>query len=414
MKIMVAAASFSSNISGIQRHALNMVRCLLRRPEISGVDLVVAPWQTKLAEIAALATDKRLTIHVEKMEESSISRNRWYYVGLPALASRLQVNLVHLTYPVPVNVAAISCPTVVTLHDFYPFEIPRNFHFPQLIFNRLLLKQCLKSVDAIACVSETTLLKMQEYAPRSTWEKAIRIYNCVEPESQRAALSPLPDWQEQPFLLSVAQHRRNKNIPLLIKTFHDLHQDAKINSNVKLVVIGIDGPETEHIHRLVSWLKLEGRVLLLKGLSEPELQWCYTHCEVLVAPSKTEGFGLPVVEGLLAGCRVVCSDIGAFREIGGEHCRFFALGLGEKHALAAAIHAAMKDRRGISIDFPQLSAEALSHEYIHLYRQLLSSKAAAPVALRSRLAFSAEREQSADEQDSQPVMLSTGDEHGCI
>ena len=43
VKILIAAASFSSHISGVQRHAFNIVRCLLRQPEISTVHLVVAP-----------------------------------------------------------------------------------------------------------------------------------------------------------------------------------------------------------------------------------------------------------------------------------------------------------------------------------------------------------------------------------
>jgi hypothetical protein len=79
MKIMVTAASFSSEISGIQRHAFNLVRCLLRRPEICRVDLVVAPWQTKLARTAGIDRDVRLKTYVANMDKSSLSRNSWYY-----------------------------------------------------------------------------------------------------------------------------------------------------------------------------------------------------------------------------------------------------------------------------------------------------------------------------------------------
>lgn len=414
MKIMVAAASFSSDISGIQRHALNLVRCLLRRPEISRVELVVAPWQTRMAEVLATADRGRLAVHVAEMEEGSFSRNRWYYLVLPALASRLQVDLVHLTYPVPVRAAAFPCPTVLTLHDLYPFEIPQNFRFPQVIFNRLVLKQCLRSVDAIACVSDTTLLKMREYVSPSIWEKAGRIYNCVEPELDSAASSPLVDWRGQAFLLCIAQHRYNKNIPLLINAFHRLLRGAKVDPDTKLVVIGIDGPETPRIHRLISRLDLDSHVLLLRGLPEPDLQWCYANCEVLVAPSKTEGFGLPVVEGLLAGCRVVCFDIGAFREVGGAHCRFVAPGPSEESALATAIHTAMAGPRGVSISFPHLSAEAISHEYVRLYRRLSPRGTAASVTWGSDLGSNVKEEQLVFEHASQPVMRNRGDEHGRI
>jgi alpha-1,2-rhamnosyltransferase len=48
-------------------------------------------------------------------------------------------------------------------------------------------------------------------------------------------------------------------------------------------------------------------------------------CDCLVCPSIAEGFGLPVVEGLMRGNQVFASDIEVFREVGGEHCRYFSL-----------------------------------------------------------------------------------------
>jgi glycosyltransferase involved in cell wall biosynthesis len=372
MKIMVAAASFSSEISGIQRHALNVVRCLLRRREISRVDIVVAPWQTRLARSVGIDSDDRLKTHVAQMDASSLSRNLWYYRSLPSLVAQLRPDLLHLSYPVPVDAASLTCPTVLTLHDLYPYEIPRNFGFPQVIVNRLILQQCLRSVDAIACVSESTMLRMRQYAPRATWGRAVRIYNCVEAEPRGAIRSAIPGWQGEPFLLSIAQHRRNKNIVLLIRAFHRLLRECEVDPGMKLIVVGIAGPETDRIHQLISDLGLSHSVRLLRGLSEPELQWCYAQCEALVAPSKTEGFGLPVAEALLVGCRVVCSDIAAFREVGGPHCRFVTLGRGEEEALAAAIRTTLGEPRRGPVLLPHLSADVLAKEYVKLYRQLIA------------------------------------------
>jgi glycosyltransferase involved in cell wall biosynthesis len=373
MKILIAAASFASQISGLQRHAFNVVRCLLQLQEISAVHLVVAPWQRALVEDAGLNPDPRLTIHIADMEQSSLSRNVWYYRQLPALAARVRADIVHLTFPMPVDGASFDCPTVVTLHDLYPYEIPQNFGFPKCIFNRLVLQQCLRNVDSIACVSEITDVLLRRYAPAATWRKATRIYNCVEPEPLCAMESPIPGWLGEPFLLCVAQHRRNKNIPLLLRTFDRLLQRKEIDRETKLVIIGISGPESRRIHRLVSDIRLGERVHFLEGLSEPELQWCYGRCEALVTPSITEGFGLPVAEALLAGCRVVCSDIPAFREVGGDHCRFVALRGDAEEVLAEAIVATLQQPAKVPISLPQFSSSLLAHQYLGLYRGLIAS-----------------------------------------
>lgn len=370
MKILIAAASFSSHISGVQRHAFNMVRCLLRQPEISTVHLVVAPWQRELVQAAGLNAAPRLATHIAEMEPSSLSRNLWYYRQLPALAASLQTDVVHLSFPMPVNAGSFSCPTVVTLHDLYPYEIPLNFGLSKFIFNRVILQQCLRNVDVIACVSEVTRVRLGQYAPTSTWQKAVRIYNCVEAEPLCAIESPIPGWHNEPFLLCVAQHRRNKNIPLLIRTFDRLLLSGQVDPRMKLVIVGIAGPETSSIRRLVSSCALKRSVHFLEGLSEAQLQWCYAQCEALAAPSITEGFGLPVAEALLAGCRVVCSDIPAHREVGDGHCRFVALQRNAEDALLEAIACTLQDPVKAPISLPQFSASRLAKQYISLYRRL--------------------------------------------
>jgi glycosyltransferase involved in cell wall biosynthesis len=156
-----------------------------------------------------------------------------------------------------------------------------------------------------------------------------------------------------------------------------------------LLIVGIEGPETQQIQQLISDLALSRSVVLLRGLSDPELQWCYGRCEALVAPSKTEGFGLPVAEGLLVGCRIVCSDIPAFREVGGPHCRYVTLGKGEEEALAAAIQAVLQEPQKEPLSLPHLSAEVLADQYVSLYRTLMPSKAPLPTTARAAPALEA-------------------------
>jgi glycosyltransferase involved in cell wall biosynthesis len=199
----------------------------------------------------------------------------------------------------------------------------------------------------------------------------VRIYNCVEPAARGTTTSPLPELCGRPFLLCVAQHRRNKNIPLLIRVFGSLLGRGAIHSSTNLVIVGITGPETASIHEMVAQRSLSRRVFFRDGLSDPELQWCYERSDALAVPSTTEGFGLPVAEGLLAGCRVICSDIPALREVGGEHCQYFALGHGQEQALADSITASLEKPRQSAVALPHLSAEVLGHEYINLYRQVL-------------------------------------------
>ena len=382
MKVLIAAASFPTSMSGLPRHAFNTARYLLQHPAVSEVHLVVAPWQRHLIEESGIDPNLRIQMHIAAMQRGSLSRNLWYYRELPQLATKIEADIVHFTYPMPVHSAAFRCPTVLTLHDLYPYDIPQNFGFPKVIFNRLVLQQCIRGADAIICISDSTRHLLQRFGPASAAKKAFRIYNCVEPPTLCAIDSPIPSWAGEPFLLCVAQHRRNKNIPLLIEAFHRLKQRQDVGANLKLVVVGIGGPETLRIRRLISTYDLENSVFLLEGLAEPELQWCYARCQVLAAPSITEGFGAPVVEALLAGCRVVCTDIPAFREVADSHCRFVALDESADAGLADALHAAMKTAAQKPVQFPQCSSRVFIERHLDLYRSLIehrcSKRAAEP------------------------------------
>lgn len=374
MKIVIALASSSGQISGVQRHALNLAFCLLTRPEIAEVHLVAAPWQQSFLEDAGLSSDPRLYRHAAPIDNSALSRNLWFYAGLPPLAARLKADIVHLAYPVPIQRKSFACPVVATLHDLYPYDIPENFGFPKVLFNRAVLRQCLSRADAIACVSASTLDRLRKLDSQLAHKKARVLYNVVQPQHSPAEEVPLEQVPglntEDPFLLCVAQHRRNKNISLVLRTMTRLLLHGHLPPHARLLIVGVPGPETRAIESFIADHGLTQNVLLLNGIPEAQLQWCYRHCGALLAPSIVEGFGLPVAEGIVAGCRIVCSNIPAFRELATNSCHLFALGLGEVENFAAAICTALSQPRPEPIRLPQFAADAIATGCMELYRSL--------------------------------------------
>jgi glycosyltransferase involved in cell wall biosynthesis len=371
MNVVIALTSSSGQLSGVQRHAINLARCLLTCTQITTVHLVVAPWQQDFVNDALPRGDARLHLHTAAVRNNSVSRNAWYYTELPRIAAGFQADVVHLGYPTPLNKRAYHCPTVVTLHDLYPYDVPENFGFPKVLFNQFVLRRCLRMVDTIACVSRNTLARLESVEPRLALAKAVVIYNCVELQPRVSAASPLWAWNGEPFLLCVAQHRRNKNILFLLRIFERLLRTGKLAQQTRLVIVGIPGPETHAIRHFLNATRIADRVVLLNGLAEEELQWCYRNSKLLLVPSLTEGFGLPVVEALLAGCRVVCSDIPVFRELGGDRCVYVPLDAGAEQGFADAICAGIGAPRCAPVALPQFSAPIIGEQYLHIYQSLL-------------------------------------------
>lgn len=372
MRIVVAAVSSNRAMSGVSRHAVNLVNGLLTRPEVSAVHLLVAPWEHNYVRDSISRSDTRLHIHAVQLRPGTLHRNLWYYRTLPLVAEQLHADLVHIAYPSPIHGSAFSCPVVVTLHDLYPHDIPSNFGFPKVIFNRVILKQCLESANAIACVSDSTRLRLGIRMPKVLF-KAVTIHNCVE--SGQVPVKPpfVSTWDEAPFLLCVAQHRRNKNIIVALRAFERLIARRHISAATRLIIVGMPGPESSHLYGFVRASHLADRVAFVSGISDAELQWCYRNCEALLAPSTLEGFGLPVIEGRFAGCRIVCSDIPAFREVGGQSCRFVELARGAEELFEKAIVSSLHEPKPAPARLPHLAPGYVSQQYMQLYQSLLAS-----------------------------------------
>jgi glycosyltransferase involved in cell wall biosynthesis len=370
MKVVIAAVSAPEHLNGVSRHAANLARGLLTRAEISEVHLLAGAWQQQTYAEAIARRDVRLHIHPVPIRRATFYRNTWYYSELPNVAAQLGADVMHLAYPMPVRASEFPCPTVVSLHDLYAFDIPENFGFLKSILNRQVVRQCLKSVDAIACVSESTRRQLDRWLGANFAGKAVTIPNSVEPAFSNCVHRPQPLQKGLPFLLCVAQHRRNKNILLALRVFERSLHTGAIGQETQLLIVGVSGPETPRIQRQIRAARLERKVTVLCGISDAELQWCYRNCELLLAPSIVEGFGLPVVEALLAGCRVVCSDIAAFREVGMDNCHYVPLGPDELDAFTGAVRAARTEPRILPMSIPSLSPSIIAEKYIILYRQL--------------------------------------------
>ncbi|MFM2061625.1 MAG: hypothetical protein RLZZ507_1295 [Cyanobacteriota bacterium] len=369
MHILIAALHRPSKPTGVCRYAANLAQCLADTQEVSKVTLIVGAWQKHYFELF-FHSPKIQLIGVD-IKNSSLARNIWFLFGLPKLVKRLSPDIVHLSFPFPFLRSLFSSPVVSTIHDLYPYEKPEVFGYPNVIFNRLFLKQCIENSDAITCVSQSTLSSLNSYFPHLPSSKEIMvIYNYVD-FSHITSQQPvdLDIGDHNSFLLCVAQHRKNKNIDLLIQTFSFLKKHGYLQDATKLIIVGNTGPETESLFNLIHHLSLEDQVTLIHAIKDNELCWLYQKCELFIAASSQEGFCLPLAEALYFSCQVVCSDIPIFREIADSSCCYFDLQGDAVKNLSQAIVCALEQPLNRTIDDFNFSKLEVAHQHLKFYKK---------------------------------------------
>jgi len=86
----------------------------------------------------------------------------------------------------------------------------------------------------------------------------------------------------------------------------------------KLVVVGKHEYIDHVLKPLASELGVERRVYFAGRVSDQQLAWLYRNSLGLIFVSLYEGFGLPVLEAMTAGCPVIASDRCSIPEVAGD------------------------------------------------------------------------------------------------
>jgi glycosyltransferase involved in cell wall biosynthesis len=256
-------------------------------------------------------------------------------------------------------------PLILTVHDcihLHPPPYPRAFHrygkrssVLQIRAKRLyhrylasfLFKSRVSNATEIIAVSDATARELLDYT-RVRPGKITRIYNCLDDiffqfASERAVRVFCKDTRlpYKDYVLYCGNDLYHKNLPALLVAWKDLGTRL---SPPRLVLAGPPGQEI--IRRYAKRLGIDKHILFLKRLPRSQMPLLYGGALCLVLPSLAEGFGLPVIEAMISGTPVACSDLQVLREITGGHACFF--NPADPRDISATLAHAMTRSRGIN------------------------------------------------------------------
>ncbi|MCG2579803.1 MAG: glycosyltransferase family 4 protein [Marinobacter sp.] len=203
-----------------------------------------------------------------------------------------------------------NLPRVVTVHlCVHDHSIKAHQTFFQKLYHRIWIRHCeslsLRNADAITAVSHYTA----EITKRVFETSEIRVvHNWVD-------LKPLPLCDVQapkrpgPFrLVFVGNVTQRKGADLLVPIME------KLGSDFELRYTG-----TEDDLRKIGASKIPKNVIPVGRISsQTEVEKLYQESDVLIFPTRLEGFGLVVVEAMAAGLAVVASNCSSIPELIGS------------------------------------------------------------------------------------------------
>ncbi len=262
------------------------------------------------------ASDETRSRHARKLFTPPHHRFEQWTLPIELLTKRLDV----LHSPDFIPPFRRTCASVITIHDL------AFMHYPHLLTRESAayygqVERAVQSAQQIIAVSEATkrdivsLLGVREEKLTVIYEAADERYRpladamLVQSIVCRYQLTP-------PFILFVGTLEPRKNLPMLLRAFHQLREQYKVRA--QLAIVGKRGWLSDDVGALLDDLHLHEDVKLLGAVPSHELVALYNASRCVVMPSLYEGFGLPPLEAMACGTPVLVSNVSSLPEIVGD------------------------------------------------------------------------------------------------
>jgi glycosyltransferase involved in cell wall biosynthesis len=127
--------------------------------------------------------------------------------------------------------------------------------------------------------------------------------------------------KNHPTFLMVGTLEPRKAHTQALEAFEELWDQGE---RINLVFIGKQGWMVENlVERLRSHPRLNDHLFWMEGVSDEALEAVYGVSTCLLAASKGEGFGLPLIEAAQHSLPIIARDLPVFREVAGENAYYF-------------------------------------------------------------------------------------------
>jgi glycosyltransferase involved in cell wall biosynthesis len=236
---------------------------------------------------------------------------------LPRAAAQRGVALMHhVGGRVPLRT---SCPSILTIHDLQPLELPENFSFVKRHFLHRALPRSVARSQLVITPSRYVQRRVVErlhvpeartaVVPAPVREQSSVLRTRATPEVDALLAGG------HPYFVYPAITYTHKNHATLVDAFAQVVAERP---DARLVLTGGEGNEEAAVRSRIEQLGITDAVLRTGRIPRGDLDSLIDSATALVFPSFYEGFGVPVLEAMAAGCPVIAADATALPEVVGD------------------------------------------------------------------------------------------------
>lgn len=367
----------AQNRTGLGNYSRFVISGLSRYSDVGRL-MVYAPSERCANCLDGLDKEERVEMIYPTGKWGGKFSSLWRIMGVTGTLETDGVSLFHgLSGELPLNIRkATGIRSIVTIHDLIFRRYPECYAFlDRKIYDYKSRKACENS-DRIVAVSQCTkrdVVEMYGIAP----EKVDVVYQgCDKQFWQRASDEAKEKARKQldlpeHYVLYVGSIETRKNLMLLAKAL------MRLPKEVVAIAVGKRTPYADEVDRFCVANGLTGRLRMISGVSFSLFPALYQMADMMVYPSRFEGFGIPLLEALVSGIPAIGCTGSCLEEAGGPDSLY--VNPDDEEALASAIDsvlssAELRDKmvRGGMAYAQNFRQDTLTRHLVDVYKKVLA------------------------------------------
>lgn len=201
------------------------------------------------------------------------------------------------------------------IHDLQAYHYPEYHPLHEIVFSRLCWRMDTINAAKLIAISRWVKEDIQKKYKRKDIQV---IYNPILIKKENVidfeALHDRLGIKRGRYFYTVSQMIPHKNLSTLIKVMEKV-VGSKVTLPEKLVISGVNGNDANSLKKLISEKDLQDNIIFTGFVSDEERNTLYKYCHTFLFPSIFEGFGMPPIEAMYFGAKVVTTKCTCIPEV---------------------------------------------------------------------------------------------------